>query len=259
MDDLFVEILPQDGTPLQNQTMRLMLSREVQRSISPNEYAKIRDRLVGKGVIKRAIGPGGKVCLVPNGGTPLKSKPRTSKENSEAALMLHLGNFLESRSAETFGQGACTECIVEDTSTKGPRQGRWVRPDYILVTVSRFRFVPQRQVDLHSFELKTEVGGDVPAVHEALAQTRYTHFGHVVWHLPIGSPYEKRLPDVRSQCISHGIGLILMRRLSDPPEMDIVVAAEHQETPPSVVDGFLEARLSEQNRIELERLVGNEQ
>ena len=48
----------------------------------------------------------------------------------------------------------------------------------------RFKLMPGAQVDVHSFELKTESGCTVQSVHEALAQTRFTHFGHLVWHLP---------------------------------------------------------------------------
>jgi hypothetical protein len=66
------------------------------------------------------------------------------------------------------------------------------------VSAMRFRLMPGSQVDVHSFELKTETGCTVQSVHEALAQTRFTHFGHLVWHLPDNSKAEARLAEMSS-------------------------------------------------------------
>jgi hypothetical protein len=68
----------------------------------------------------------------------------------------------------------------------------------------RFKFLPGAQVDVRGFELKTETGGSVLAVHEALAQTRFTHFGHLVWHLPEGSRSETRLAEIADQAANMG-------------------------------------------------------
>ena len=57
----------------------------------------------------------------------------------------------------------------------------------------RFKLLPGAQIDVHSFELKTETGATDLAVYEALAQTRFTHFGHLVWHLPKGSRARKSI------------------------------------------------------------------
>jgi hypothetical protein len=47
--------------------------------------------------------------------------------------------------------------------------------------------MPGAQFDVYSFELKAEFGAIDLAVYEALAQTRFTHFGYLVWHLPDSS------------------------------------------------------------------------
>lgn len=147
-------------------------------------------------------------------------------------------------------------CLVQDTSGIGPSRGRWARPDYILVSAMRFRLLPGSQVDVHSFELKTETGCDVLAVHECLAQTRFTHFGHLVWHLPEGSRAEARLDEIEAHCAAHGVGLI---RIRDPDEAgtgEILVDPQRKPTLAATVDGFLEARLTPAGRRKLEAALG---
>ena len=62
-----------------------------------------------------------------------------------------------------------------------------------------------------------------PFVHEALAQTRFTHFGHLVWHLPEGSRSETQLTEIEDHCGEHGIGLIRMRDPSVKSGCEILI------------------------------------
>ena len=142
-----------------------------------------------------------------------------------------------------------------DTSSRGPQRGQWARPDYILVTAMRFKLLPGCQIDVHSFELKTEAGGTVQAVHEALAQTRYTHFGHLVWHLPEGSKAEARLAEIAKHCDEHGIGLIRMRKPAHAESCEILVDPIRKTTSPIAIEGFLESRLLPDQRTSLARVV----
>ena len=146
-------------------------------------------------------------------------------------------------------------CLVQNTSSFGPHRGQWARPDYILVSAMRFRLMPGSQVDVHSFELKTETGCTVQSVHEALAQTRFTHFGHLVWHLPDNSKGEARLAEIEKHCGEHGIGLIRMREPSDCDAYEILLDPVRKKTLPATVEGFLEARLSETQRGQLAKAV----
>ncbi len=245
--DKFIELLPDDGSPVLNRVVRLMLSRSLGRAVSPEEYFNVRDQLLVQRLVGRARGPGGKVYLLPNVVSTTEKSAYTAsdfEEASEVALMPFLAEYLSGAFRESLDLPADASCFVENTSFAGPRRGRWSRPDFLLVSVSRFRFVPDCQVDVHSFELKTEAGADVLAVYEALAQTRFSHFRHLVWQLAIGSRHEARLEEIRSQCQSHGVGLILMRAPAEPASYEIVVDPERKPTPPSIIDGALEARLA---------------
>jgi hypothetical protein len=119
----------------------------------------------------------------------------------------------------------------------------------------RFKFMPGAQVDVHSFELKTETGCSVLSVHEALAQTRFTHFGHLVWHLPENSKSEARLAEIEDHCDEHGIGLIRMREPLASEGCEILADPVRKSTLPMAVEGFLETRLSVEQKDSLARVV----
>lgn len=256
LDARILALLPTDGTPVLNRVMRAMLGRACERTIAADEYFTARDRLLGKRRIGRLRGQGGQVFLstqAPEEPAPAEIAAEAVAEAwAETKLMAPLKSYLEGpfRAGLDLGDALC---LVQDTSTIG--RGQWSRPDFILVSAMRFRLLPGAQVDVHSFELKTESGGTVQAVHEALAQTRFTHFGHLVWHLPNGSKAEARLDEIESHCESHGIGLIRLRDPTRPETGEILVDPKRRPTLPAVIDGFLESRLSPAHRTKLEAAV----
>lgn len=256
LDARIMALLPVDGTPVLNRVMRAMLTRATQALVSQDEYFSARDRLLEAGRIGRRRGQGGQIFLLSaEEPEPASPAPGPAPELwPERALMPPLQRYLEGVFARGLDIGdGCA--LVQDISRLGPYQGRWTRPDFLFVSGLRFRLMPGVQVDVHAFELKTEAGGSVYAVHEALAQTRFTHFGHLVWHLPEGSRAEARLAEIADQCETHGIGLIRMREPDRPDAYEILVDPKRKPTPPAVVDGFLERRLTADNRARLERLV----
>lgn len=258
LDARILTLLPADGTPVLNRVMRVMLTRETQLMVSQDDYFAARDRLLDAGRIGRRRGQGGQIFSLstaePERATPAPIPAPGPEPWPERALMPPLQRYLEGVFARGLDIGdGCA--LVQDISKLGPYQGRWTRPDFLFVSGLRFRLMPGVQVDVHAFELKTEAGGSVYAVHEALAQTRFTHFGHLVWHLPEGSRAETRLAEIADQCETHGIGLIRMREPDRPDAYEILIDPKRKPTPPAVVDGFLEKRLTAENRTLLERLV----
>jgi hypothetical protein len=250
-----LSLLPPDGTPVLNRVMRVMLSRDLEDSIDPDLYFKARDILLDQGHVGRLRGQGGQIFLMPEEPAKKPSQKDPPETWAEARLMEPLGKYLDS----TFRAGLDLPrdglCLVQDTSSFGPHRGQWARPDYILVSAMRFRLMPGSQVDVHSFELKTETGCTVQSVHEALAQTRFTHFGHLVWHLPNKSKAEARLAEIEKHCAEHGIGLIRMREPSDLDAYEILLDPIRKKTVPATVEGFLEARLSKTQRSQLAKAV----
>jgi hypothetical protein len=126
--------------------------------------------------------------------------------------MPHLGRYLSEAFRKELDLPKHGECLVKDGSRLRQAPARWARRDFILGAAMRVRLMPGAQLGVHSFELKAEYGATGLAVCEALPQTRFTHFGDLVWHLPKDS-----LPIRKA-------------------------------TPPAAVDGLLERRFDENER-----------
>ncbi|MDB5655935.1 MAG: hypothetical protein JWQ94_3548 [Tardiphaga sp.] len=247
-------LLPADGTPVLNRMLRLMLSRDFGQSISDELYEKARDSLFASGQIGRLRGPGGQIFLAKSekpgrGQTPAAAE--TGSRLSESDLMPHLGRYLNGTFLNELDLPAHGQSLIKDTSQMGPPRGRWARPDYVVITAMRFRVMPGAQLDVHSFELKAELGATDLAVYEALAQTRFTHFGYLVWHLPKDSPAAARLPEITAQCSQHGIGLIRIFEPRHDDGFETILDPVRKTTPDTAVDSFLEQRLldPEQTRL----------
>ena len=259
VSEQILDLLPTDGTPVLNRIMRAMVSRRLGYVLSSEDYFTARDNLLRQGRVGRERGQGGKLFLLAApAGAAAGAASAAAEAVSEAHLMPALGQFLAGAFTRDMDLPAGSATIVQDISRFGPASGQWMRPDYALVSVMRFQYLPGLQVDVHSFELKAENGGSVLAVHEALAQTRFTHFGHLVWHLPLESRARARLPEVEAQCDEHGIGLILATQADGYGGFEVRLEPQRKSTSPKVVDGFLESRLTPENRAALARALGRD-
>jgi hypothetical protein len=251
-----LSLLPEDGAPVGHRVIRTMLARRLECRIDPNLYFEAVDQLTKAGIIGRARGRGGSIFLA--GATDevvSLSPPEPAGAWNEARLMAPLKHYLENYFGQSLDLPPGSTCIVADTSSRGPKNGQWARPDFIFISIMRFQLLPGRQVDVHSFELKAEAGGTVQAVHEALAQTRFTNFGHLVWHVPFNSKAEARLPEIVNQCERHGIGLLIIRDPNDYQTWETLVDPTPKNTSPATIDAFLLSRLSAEQQNELSKAI----
>ena len=243
-------LLPPDGTPVLNRVLRVMLSRDFGQSVGDDVYERARDQLFAAGQIGRLRGQGGQIFLAKgeNGRTADTAPSDARSGVSESDLMPHLERYLNGTFRKELDIPAHGQWLVKDTSRLGPPLARWARPDFILVTAMRFRLMPGAQLDVYSFELKAEFGATDLAVYEALAQTRFTHFGHLVWHLPDASAARARLPEISAQCSQHGVGLIRIRDPGNDDAFETILDPVRKSTPDAAVDSFLERRLEEREQ-----------
>ena len=253
-----LDLIPADGTPVPNRVARVMIGRRIGRPIEAEEYFAARDRLQEAGRVGVTRGQGGKVFLIaqPEAIGAEADATLEREDLSEAALMPFLDSYLRHGFPDELDLPDGSAFVVQDVSRAGGKSGQWTRPDFVLVSVARLMFAPQPQVDVHTFELKAEYGGTVQAVHEALAQTRFSHFGHLVWHLPVGSRLEARLDEIEQQCVRHGVGLILIRDPKVSTACEVRVEPRRQQTSVLDVDGFLASRLTDDNQAVLRVALG---
>jgi hypothetical protein len=249
-----LHLLPPDGAPVLNRVIMTLVGRRLGVRLNADEYFGALDALTDAGTIGRLRAQGGKVYRVAV--TALIDPEPSPVAWPEPQLMLSLERYLKTTFWRSLDLARGFTWKVIDTSMHGPRE-RWGRPDYTVVSIVPMSVLPAPQLDVYAFELKAEAAADITSVHQALAQTRMTHFGYLVWHLPEGSPHETRLAEIADQCRRHGIGLILIRDPDQVETWSIEADAERKNTPPGDVDAFLVARLSEEERTEIrQKLVG---
>ncbi len=238
-------LLPEDGTPVANRIMRAMLAKRLETRVVPEEYFAAIAKLAQSGAVGRARGRGGSIFLA---STEESEPPQPEKSDpagawSEAQLMAPTKRYLEQVFGPSLDLPQGSTCLVSDTSNNGPRDGQWARPDFVLVSVMHFQLVPGSQLDVHTFELKNEAGGSMQAVHEALAQTRFSNFGHLIWYVPHRSKVEAKLPEIETHCAMHGLGLIIIRDPNNLDSWEVRLDPVAKATASATIDAFLLARL----------------
>lgn len=249
-------LLPEDGTPVLNRVMRVMLARALSADIDETRYAAASQKLVDRGQIGRKQGQGGQVFLKARVAVMRPRHPANSDAWTEARLMPCLRGYLDGPIQDALDILRGARCVACDTSSIGKTGVQWARPDFTMVSVKQFKFLPGIEVDVHSFELKTESGGATDlAVFEALAQTRFTNFGYLVWHLPANSKYERKLSGIEKQCEQYGIGFIRARDPQRFETWEIFVEPSRKATPPAEIDLFLDERLPDKERRQIRALL----
>ena len=245
IENKILELLAADAAPTLNRVMLVRVRQTLEASVTQDDYFKALDVLEQRGLIGRLRGAGGQIYRQ-------KANAALTQPIAERNLMAPTLAFLSKEFVSSLELPKTSSSIVVDTSKMGPVTGTWARPDFILITVTTYPLMPGRHVDVHSFELKNTTGGSVSSVHEALAQTRFTHYGHFIWHLPRGAKKEYMLSEVLSQCDEHGIGFI---RAYDPTNLiegwEVLKTPRRKTTHVGVVDAFLQERLSPSDRLRL--------
>jgi hypothetical protein len=237
-EDLYqaiVKVLSGAGEPVSHRVVRALVARRLAKQISSDEYFTQIEELSSRGAIERSRGQGGSVRLI-EGFSP---QVVIAAEWSEPALMPCLKNFLERefwKQLDLPVQDPRSDWLVVDTSMVGSRVGQWTRPDFTAVSVTPFNVLPFPQLNVFTFELKAAPAGCAQAVHQALHQTKLSHFGYFVWH-PQG--YEATLDEIDRACKKQGIGLVLISDPQEPKSWEVCIEAERQPTSPIEIDQFL--------------------
>jgi hypothetical protein len=246
------QILSEAAGPLPHQVAMTLVSRQLGELLVPECYFKAIDQLSAQGLVGRARGQGGSIFMLP-GSVPVATEPGGAAVGvwSEQNLMSCLKDYLEKQYWRMLDRPINSLWLVIDTATMRPDSGKWSHPDFAVVSVTPLQILPTPILDVYSFELKAEAACNLTSVHEALAQTRQTHYGTLVWHLQKDSRHESRLAEVEQGCEQHGIGLILIRDPLDTDTWQIRLHPSRKRTAAADIDGFLAARLNEQQKAKL--------
>jgi hypothetical protein len=145
--------------------------------------------------------------------------------------------------------------IVQNTARGGMATGRWTRPDLCAACISRYHYTPVPQFDLFSFELKMPSGCNMLAVHEALAHSATAHFPYLCAYLPEDARERVQLPNMLEQSQRHGVGVIVMTDPRDFETYKLALVARRNSPSPAKIDGFIDDRFDEANRLALQKWI----
>ena len=137
----------------------------------------------------------------------------------------------------------------------GTGSGKWSRPDLALVHLWKHKFVPNFNLDLYGFEVKTEQGCDVTGVHEALAHKRNVHYSYLTWHYPSCDFETPHFKTILENCSAYGVGLISFSSDGDASSYQRHLKARRSDAEADAVDDFIETRFdANQKALLLNRL-----
>lgn len=145
---------------------------------------------------------------------------------------------------------------IEITARQGAREtgGKWSRPDITLVSSTTYPYVPGKQFDVVTFEVKPSNAIDVTAVYEALAHRRAANRAYVILHVPsINDTVKSLIDDVCDEAKRHGIGVIVVGKPDDYGTWEEPVEALRNEPDPAKLNDFLSKQVSQEFKEHINR------
>lgn len=241
-----MNLVPGGGTSIGNKYLRTQLVWD------EDTYWDVRNSLLGKGLLLTGRGKGGSVrrvvlTEVPAGPPEPVVIPQGEGEREEdlydPAVKVLQEDWSKDKRLENF--------VVQKTARQGRRPtGTWSRPDLILVYVPSYQIIPQKTVEVVTFEIKDYTNFSVAAVYEALAHLRAATKSYVLVRIPAEklAMFEAELEAAVDEAGRFGIGLIVAEKIDDYDTWDELVDAERREPDPRMLDQFLLDQVNEDNR-----------
>ena len=213
-----------------------------------DRYWYIRNRLLQTGVLVTRRGRGGSVERVvsvePSAATcTTASEPRVIETDLYDPIISTIrSHWVPDHQIQDF--------VIDRTAQQGRRDtgGKWTRPDITLAGCNTYRYVPGKQLELNTFEVKTHDGLDVTAVYEALAHRRAAHYSYVLAHVPDSqrSALESLLDRLLSDADEHGVGFVVIGNPTNYETWDFEVEPNRNEPDPEELDNFIRTQTSEE-------------
>jgi hypothetical protein len=241
LEQRLIAAMPPQG-PIGNGALRYKLEWDEDR------YWHIRNRLLQAGVLVTGRGRGGSVLrVVPvvssDAERPGTVAPRIAEKDLYDPIVSAIGShWVPDHQIQDF--------VIDYTAQQGRRDtgGKWTRPDVTLASCNTYKFVPGKQVELNTFEIKTYDGLDVTAVYEALAHRRAAHYSYVLAYVPESerAVLKSLLDRLCGDADEHGVGFVVVAEAADYETWDFEVEPGRNDPDPADLDNFIRTQTSEE-------------
>jgi hypothetical protein len=245
--DTLFQLLPEDGSPIELTVAAAALSEQQSVEVDDNELHKLifADARIQTIPAARAIRRNLTTDLAP-----------PSEIHEERDIEPWFERYLWQHRVTFYDPSPVTlNTVVENTARIPGPPGRWTRPDLCMGCVARYRYTPQLQFDLFSFELKMPSGCNMLSVHEALAHGAVAHLAYLCLYLPEAVDEQKNLSPMLEQAQRHGVGVIRMLDPRNFASYTRLLEARRGQPAAGRIDAFIEERFGMASRLALTRWI----
>lgn len=246
---LLFDKVPENGDPVGNKNLRQQLEWD------DLKYWSVRDSLVELEFLSTGQGRGGSVYrlvhIVENQQEEIDSSPHESYEY-EKDLYKPFTEAMDKWAKEL----QFANYFIEDTSSQGSRRtgGVWTRPDAVIINVETYQYVPNKYLEVITFEVKPSWGWEISAVFETAAHSRFASRSYLALHKDssrnqVSADLEARIEE---ECKRFGVGLIVFTNPANYDTYEFNVEPSRKVYDPREVEKFME-QISTANRTKLSR------
>ena len=210
LSEILFNAIPKDGSLVTNHAVLQKVQEEAKSrlglEVSKETYFEIRKELIAEGRVGKGVGFGGRVYRIE--GAALAAKAAKQHRIPESKLYEAVGKYI----GQTWTEDNEIQQFVLDKTASGRGKragGKWTRPDFAIVAIHKFMYVPGTTIELVTFEVKPADDFRIEGVFETAAHSRAAHRSYLVIHTPDGKPKIDKFERLVDECERFDLGLII--------------------------------------------------
>lgn len=268
----FLEKIRQEGGRISNPRLQNLLSW------NDDKYWRIHQQHIDEGNVERGKGKGGTVILVD------KQNPTAAADVAAASPVLdkisdsycapiiepfsRIAEYDQFRESHLYDPALkqmqdhwarrrqLDQCHCEITAHKGRRDtgGSWSRPDITVIGYKKYEFLPERLLEIFTFEIKPDYDVSVKGVLEALSHREAATRSYVIFATSGREfndfPESARIEEIAAR---HGVGVFAAQDISDFNTWEVITSATRAVADPENLENFIKKTLTDEARIKLRK------
>jgi hypothetical protein len=248
--------IPKNGKTTPNhavlEKVQEVAKKQLKLDVSNGLYFEIRNELIAAGQIGKGVGYGGSVYRIE--GTETASKTAIHHRIRERDLYEPIRKYIEKN---WVAENDIKSFVLDKTAEQGSKKTRgvWTRPDFSLVAIHTYTYIPGKTIELITFEVKPAADFRIEGVFETAAHSRATHRSYLMIHTPNGGTDTDKFQRLMSECERFQLGLIIF---DDPDNLETfktVQDADHRNPNPGDVNSFIKTLMNKQAQEKISEMV----
>jgi hypothetical protein len=245
-EQILLNLVPKNGGAVGNGAIMQQLRWDKEK------YWRVRDRLLNDGKVVRGSGKGGSVrrpATETSEPVPQPIPQATRVPGNESDLYEPLLRVLSSEWVrEMHIERHQIHFEITAKAMKKAIGGIWTRPDITAVSVQTFQHLPNKYLDIWTFEIKTVDYLDVTAIFEAAAHASRATRSYALLQVPEDKDMNPRTEEIVDRCRREAerlrVGMITFVQPSNFSTWETKVEAVRIDTNPEFLEEFI-AQLSD--------------